>query len=58
MKALLGAMLAFTLAACGKAPVTEGDPAAGKLLLRQYGCGTCHHIPGAAAASGRLISSE
>jgi cytochrome c2 len=33
---------------------TEAKPEAGKLLLRQYGCGTCHEIPGVAAAKGRV----
>jgi len=31
-----------------------GDPAHGKLLLRQFGCGTCHEIPGVADAKGRV----
>ena len=29
-----------------------GDAERGRLLLRQYGCGTCHRIPGVAAADG------
>ena len=42
-------------AACGAEPhALGGDPEAGKLLLRQYGCGTCHEIPGVAAARGRV----
>lgn len=41
--------LCFTLMGC------KDDPhATGKLLLRQYGCGTCHEIPGVAAARGKV----
>jgi cytochrome c1 len=45
-------ILAFTvmLVGCQKAP----DREAGRLLLRQYGCGACHHIPGVAAARGNV----
>ena len=32
---------------------TAGDPERGRLLLRQYGCGTCHAIPGVATADGQ-----
>ena len=31
-----------------------GDPENGRLLLRQFGCGGCHTIPGVAAAQGRV----
>ena len=31
-----------------------GDPENGKLLLRQFGCGSCHDIPGVAAAKGKV----
>jgi cytochrome c len=31
-----------------------GNPDNGKLLLRQYGCGTCHTIPGVAGAKGNV----
>jgi cytochrome c len=46
----------FLLAACGEGepPALGGDPANGKLLLRQFGCGGCHEIPGVAAAKGRV----
>lgn len=30
--------------------LTGGDPAVGEGLLRDYGCGTCHTIPGVAGA--------
>ena len=35
---------------------TGEDPseANGRLLLRQFGCGSCHEIPGVAAAKGRV----
>ena len=49
--------LCAALAACEKpAPLTgvTGDPERGKLLLRQYGCGACHTIPGVAAAKGNV----
>ena len=31
-----------------------GDPERGKLLLRQFACGSCHDIPGVAAARGKV----
>ena len=33
-------------------PRPPGDRENGRLLLRQYGCGTCHTIPGVQAARG------
>lgn len=49
-------LLALVLAGCGRPEPgpAGGDAEAGKLLLRQYGCGTCHHIPGVAAARGNV----
>jgi cytochrome c len=38
----------------GEEPVTQGDPEAGRLLLEQYGCGTCHIIPGVRTAIGTV----
>jgi len=35
-------------------PVAGGDPENGRLLLRQFGCGTCHRIPGVATAEGNV----
>lgn len=32
----------------------QGDADHGKLLLRQYACGSCHRIPGVAAADGKF----
>lgn len=43
------------LPACPKPPLAlEGDAENGRLLLRQYGCGSCHRIPGVAAATGKV----
>jgi cytochrome c len=46
-------VLALT-AACGeeRGGALGGDPEAGRLLLRQYGCASCHRIPGVGAATG------
>jgi cytochrome c1 len=46
-------LLVFALApaACGEAS-REHDEA--RLLLRQFGCGACHVIPGVADAQGRV----
>ena len=47
----------LTLVACG-ANETPAISAAsvenGRLLLRQYGCGACHSIPGVVGASGNV----
>lgn len=52
MKRCMAACL--MLAACGESPPTNGgDARNGRLLLRQFGCGSCHEIPGVAAAVGR-----
>jgi cytochrome c2 len=46
-------VIASTLAACGSdEPPHPGDPENGRLLLRQFGCGTCHRIKGVADAQG------
>lgn len=49
-------LIVLLLAGCGgQEPGTLGGNAeAGKLLLRQYGCGNCHHIPGVPAAFGNV----
>ena len=50
--------ICVALGACSDrapAPVAaDGDAENGRLLLRQFGCGTCHVIPGVAAADGRM----
>ena len=48
-------VVALTLAACGKhvtkVPiVTGGDAERGKLAMKEYGCGSCHTIPGVTGA--------
>jgi cytochrome c len=47
---------ALLLAGCGGTSRTlpAGDADNGKLLLRQFGCGSCHEIPGVADAQGRV----
>ena len=54
MKPWLAALAtAAWLPGCGAPgqPLT-GDPENGRLLLRQFGCGHCHRIPGVADAQG------
>jgi cytochrome c len=47
--------LLVLLAGCGAPrPALEGNAENGRLLLRQYGCGNCHRIPGVAAATGKV----
>jgi cytochrome c2 len=44
------------MSACGdpEQPALGGDPESGRLLLRQFACGSCHSIPGVANASGKV----
>lgn len=53
--ALLGFVI---LSACGRLPETSfehtvpgGDPDRGRLLFTEYGCGSCHTIPGVPRAN-------
>jgi cytochrome c2 len=50
--------LCLALNACGdrdRVPsALGGEVENGRLLLRQFGCGSCHAIPGVAAANGRV----
>jgi cytochrome c len=54
------ALAACTLAVCGgcttaeETPSLGGNAEQGQLLLEQYGCGTCHVIPGVRRANGTL----
>jgi cytochrome c2 len=32
----------------------SGDPELGRLKLREYGCGSCHSVPGVPGAAGRV----
>jgi cytochrome c2 len=51
-------ILSTFLSACGSEArqplVLDGDPENGRLLLRQFSCGSCHVIPGVAAANGKV----
>jgi len=56
---LLIVLLAAALAGCGQGkaagPVNfNGDPKRGADLVRSYGCGGCHDIPGIANADGNV----
>jgi cytochrome c2 len=53
---LAALLLLPLLLGCGDAPppALGGDPENGKLLLRQFACGSCHAIPGVAAAHGKV----
>lgn len=56
LEALLVSTL-LVLAGCSSkeekaARMTGGDPHRGKLAIRQYGCATCHTIPGVEGATG------
>jgi cytochrome c2 len=47
----------FALGGCGREAQNVnvvGDAENGRLLLRQYGCATCHEIPGVATAKGNV----
>jgi cytochrome c2 len=52
--ALISLLLLLGACAAGEPPALGGDPENGKLLLRQFACGSCHSIPGVANASGRV----
>lgn len=56
MKALsIGwALACLGLAAAAQSDPRGGDVERGRLLLRQFGCGNCHTIPGVEAAEGRV----
>lgn len=54
-------LLAGALAACGdragasaRVAVPDGDPGQGRRLIRAYGCGNCHTIPGVRGARGTV----
>jgi cytochrome c len=56
--ACAAAVLSMYLAGCepnARLPAgVTGNPDNGKLLLRQYGCGSCHTIPGVPSAKGNV----
>jgi cytochrome c2 len=54
-------LLAALLPGCGEGRVKEqaarmtgGDPDRGPVLIRKYGCGACHLIPGIEGARGMI----
>ena len=49
-------ILALLLAGCTpeREPVTGGNPKTGKDLIAQYGCGSCHTIPGVRGATATV----
>jgi cytochrome c len=52
-------MLAVALSGCGKSKAAgpdnfNGDPQRGAELVKNYGCGGCHDIPGIANAEGNV----
>jgi cytochrome c len=52
---LIAAALSVAVAGCnGDKLALDGDPERGRLLLRQFGCGTCHRISGVADAQGNV----
>ena len=53
MKRAAAALAVLVLGGCAQ-PIDSplGDARNGQLLLRQFGCGSCHLIPGVATASG------
>ncbi|HZR83486.1 MAG TPA: cytochrome C [Candidatus Binatia bacterium] len=56
--AIVAALVAAALAACDDGrerraiALTGGDPEHGRTLVRSYGCGTCHTVPGVRGARG------
>ena len=52
--AFLAAVLAAPAGCGSERGQADGDSEHGRLLLRQYGCGSCHRIPGVAAADGNV----
>lgn len=55
MKAcMIGLALVCSGLAVAAATDGSGDVERGRLLLRQFGCGSCHTIPGVDAAQGRV----
>ena len=64
-KFLIAALvLAWGACGCGKSPsddamkkaaaMTGGDPVHGQQVIRTYGCGSCHVIPGVDGAMGKV----
>lgn len=55
---IASALLMVLLTACGRSGTPAqsllGDPARGRIALRQHACPTCHVIPGMVEARGRV----
>ena len=49
---LLGAMSSFACRQANARSVEGGDADRGKVAIREYGCGSCHTIPGVTGAHG------
>lgn len=55
-----GALLALALLAAACRPqddhtarrLTGGDPDRGRVMIKSYGCGACHTVPGVSGATG------
>jgi cytochrome c2 len=59
--AAAAALAVVAAAACGPSraereatAMTGGDPRRGRALVRTYGCGTCHEVPGVRGATGTV----
>lgn len=50
---LLLSLLLATGCSSDEAESTPGDPQKGQAAIREYGCGSCHVIPGVRGADGR-----
>ena len=60
--ALRGVALALLVAACDRPlpesePATGGNPRNGRQLIQQFGCGSCHSIPGVPGATATVAPS-
>lgn len=57
MRVIAGLVLVAGLAGCGgenENLVPGADPDRGKAAIADYGCGTCHTIPGVRSADGKV----
>jgi cytochrome c len=60
---LCAAGAALLAVACGRgvggeaAALTGGDPGRGREVIRHYGCGSCHRVPGVYGASAVVAPS-
>ena len=54
MRIVAAIALLCVLTACERPAPAAGDRENGRLLLRQFGCGQCHRIPGVADAESDI----